>query len=242
MPGIFGCIDRKGQAIPEEIAVEMTNSLKHENKLIAEWVIDSCLLGVVELKFLHNPNGLLYSNGESLIGVSRGNIYNKKELSKKFGIEDNSPSLNDTRFVVELYEKEGLNFAKHLNGLFVAAILDKENSKVVIANDRYGYSPLFYSLNPKTLAFASEAKATLRVTPESPTPTIDKRAVPEFFTFSFLLGDKTFFKNVKKMSPGNIMTYDLKSKAVNMEQYWDFTVKQTKTGTLESYLKEFANS
>lgn len=238
MPGIFGCIARSVDCVPEKIAIEMANSLKHEDWYVAKWISDSCLLGTVELDFLRRDDSIIYSDGDSLIGVSRGNIYNKQELSRKFGIRCTPFYLNDTRFIVELYEKDGLNFAKHLNGLFVAAIYDKEKDRIVIANDRYGYYPMFYSLSEKRFTFASEAKAILK--DQLIIPKINKDAVAEFFTFSFPLGDKTFFCNVKKMFPANILTYDRTKDQIYHEKYWDFTLEKfDQTKPFRSYLKEF---
>ena len=238
MPGIFGCIDRNGDPVPKEIAMGMADSLKHEDWYVDEWILDSCLLGAVELEFLYQINSLVYDDGESLIGVSRGNIYNKQELSEKFGIHYTPLYSNDIRFVVELYRKEGSNFAKHLNGLFVAAIYDKEKDRIVLANDRYGYYPLFYSLSSKNFVFASEAKAVLK--DRAITPRINRSAVPEFFAFSFLLGNKTFFEDVKLMLPACILTYDRTKDQINIKRYWDFSLKKYEpTKPLGSYLKDF---
>jgi len=240
MPGIFGCINRSGDRVPEKMAIEMANSMKHEDRYVDEWIFDSCLLGAVELGFLNQGKSLIYCDADSFRGVSRGNIYNKLELSRRFGIQCTNSSLNDTRFIVELYEKEGLDFAKHLNGLFVAAIYDKEKDRIVIANDRYGYYPLFYSLSSKNFVFASEAKAVLK-DPAIP-PVINKSAIPEFFAFSFLLGDKTFFCNVKKMPPASTFTYDKTKDQIHIKRYWDFYLKRHEPQKpLGSYLKEFSN-
>jgi len=240
MPGIFGCIDRSGDRVPRKIAVDMVNSLKHEDFYVDEWILDPCLLGAVELESLHNKNNLAYDDAKSLIGVSRGNIYNKQELSRKLGIQSTPYYSNDAKFIVELYEKEGLDFAKHLNGLFLAAIYDKEKDRIIIANDRCGYYPLFYSLNCKRFIFASEAKALLKDPITS--PVINESAIPEFFTFSFLLGDKTFFRDIKWMLPARILIYDRTTDKIDLKRYWDFSVKpkQNRPGvSLEFALKVF---
>lgn len=222
----------------ERMAIEMTNSLKHEDWYVGEWVLDSYLLGAVELEFLRHGSSLIYCDGDAFVGVSRGNIYNKQELSRRFEIQCTPSYLNDTGFIVELYKKEGLNFAKHLNGLFLAAIYDKEKDRIVIANDRYGYYPLFYSLSGKNFIFASEAKAVLK--DQTITPRINRSAIPEFFAFSFLLGDKTFFCDVKKMLPSHVLIYDRIKDQIRIKQYWDFSLKKRELQrTLGSYLKEF---
>lgn len=238
LPGIFGCIERDGNDVLDRIRVEMADSLKHEDWYISESVTDSCLLGVVELDFLRRRNNPIYNDGKSLIGVSRGIIYNKQELGQKYGVEWSASDTNDTKFIVELYKKLDTSFLEYLNGLFVAAIYDKEMDKIVVANDRYGYYPLFYSFTSKRFIFASEAKAVLK--DPAITPRIDKNAIPEFFGFSFLLGDKTFFVDVKKMGPAQLLTYDRRKDQVLLRRYWDFTLKKyDPVKPLGSYLREF---
>lgn len=237
LPGIFGCIDRRGQAIPQEIAVEMANSMKHEDWYVDEWTLDTCLIGVVELEFLHKNPSFAQTEDKELIGVSRGSVYNKGELSEKYGFESNSYLTNDTRFLLDLYKKENLDFAKHINGSFSVAIYDQRKNRLVIANDRHGFCPIFYSLNNQRFVFASEAKAVLR-DPMTNT-SINKSAIPEFFTFSCLLGDKSFFKNVKVMMPATVLVYDRTADKVKGRKYWDFTIPEYKATSLDDLLKEF---
>ena len=237
MPGIFGCIDRSGNRVPEKMAIEMANSLKHEDSYVGEWILDSCLLGTVELEFLHNNLNLVTTEEKSLIGVSRGNVYNKRELSEKLGIGCISSSPNDTQFLLELYKKKGLDFAKYLNGLFSVGIYDRGKDRVVVANDRYAHYPMFYSLNSKRFVFASEAKAILK--DPLVIPRMNKIAIPEFFSFSCLLGDKSFFKNVKMMMPATTLVYDGAADRVRIRQYWDFAIPREKATSVDDLLKEF---
>lgn len=238
MPGIFGCVERNGGIVSERMRAEMANSLKHEDWYETESIVDSCLLGAVELDFLGNRNNPLYDERTSLIGVSKGVIYNKQELGREYGIEPAASCTDDTKFVVELYKKLGTRFLELLNGLFVLAIYDKEKDRVILANDRFGYYPLFYSLTSERFTFASEAKTILK--DPAITPRIDKTAIPEFFAFSFLLNDKTFFMDVKKMRPAQILTYDRRKDQLLVNRYWDFTLKKyDPTKPLGSYLREF---
>ena len=101
MPGIFGLIDRNHRQVPEKIPMGMGNSMKHEEFYIHNWMIlDSCALGIVELESSYNKNSLVCVKDGSLACVLRGNVYNKKELSEKFGIENTSSHLNDAQFII----------------------------------------------------------------------------------------------------------------------------------------------
>jgi asparagine synthase (glutamine-hydrolysing) len=240
MPGIFGFIDRIGNSVSGKIVIDMENSVKHENCHVEKWISDFCLLGTVQLKFLRNKHSIIHDKEMPLVGISTGNVYNKRELSQKFGIKNAFSQKNCNQFFIDLYKKKGLDFVSYLNGLFNVAIFDKEREKVIIANDRYGFYPLFYSVNSKRLIFASQARSVLNDV--NLIPRIDETAIPEFFTFSYLLGDKTFFKGVKMMMPANELIYDKADDHVEVKQYWDFSIPEKETHmptSLSNLLEEF---
>ena len=238
MPGIMVCVNRSRKKLREKVAKEMVSSMKHDPSYVTEEFLGSCFLGAVEVNGVHKKNRLLYDNGSSLIGVSKGSVFNKKALSEKFGVSSSFSCTNDTRFFVELYEKEGLDFVRHIDGLFSVAIFDRDKDRVVVANDRYGYFPLFYGVGSDRLVFASEAKTVLKGLGES--PKLNEAAVPEFFAFSYLLGDKTFFTKVEKLRPAYLMIYEGERDEFRFSRYWDFSLKKYDPAVpLVSYLKEF---
>ncbi len=239
MPGIIACINRSDQRLLSKIAKDAVASMRHDDNLVVEECFtNKCFLASVELADLFRKNNLLYDNGETLVAVSKGGIFNKDELRQKFNIASSASSINDTCFIVELYEKVGCDFVKYINGLFSVIILDKKEDRVIVANDRYGYFPLFFGANSDRMTFASEAKTVLKGLAEI--PELNEDAVPEFFAFSFLLGDKTFFKKVKKIPPANLMVYEGKQDKFSFTRYWDFSLKTyDRSIPLEDHLKEF---
>jgi asparagine synthase (glutamine-hydrolysing) len=239
MPGIIACINRADQKLPHNIAKDAVASMRHDNNFIVEECFaDKSFLASVELADLFRKNNPLYDNGESLVGVSKGGFFNKDEIRQKFNITSNASCTNDTRFIVELYEKVGCDFVKYINGLFSVIILDKKENRVIVANDRYGYFPLFFGVNSDRITFASEAKTVLKGLVEI--PELNEDAVPEFFAFSFLLGDKTFFKKVKKIPPAHLVVYEGNQDKFNFTRYWDFSLKTyDRSIPLADYLKEF---
>ena len=57
-----------------------------------------------------------------------------------------------------------------------------------------------------TLLFGSEVKAILQ--DETFERIIDDRSVADFFSFGYILGNKTFFRGIELLPPASIMTYD----------------------------------
>jgi asparagine synthase (glutamine-hydrolysing) len=238
MPGIFGCVARKDALVPAPLAKQMADSLKHEEWYEAEWLSEPCLLGVVELRFLYEQGKRIqFDEKRQLIGAFRGNIYNKEDLAKRLCIPTD---LDDVQFIVRLYRAKDFHFPKYLNGLFSLAIYDVRENRLLIANDRYGAIPLFYTLNPKRFLFAPEIKAILK---DIETPAkLNSDAVPEFFTLHCNFGDKTLFQDVNKLQPANVLVYDQNQDRIFLKTYWDFPTTRKKFDSnmpLEDCLREF---
>src|ERR1700682_4255763 len=64
---------------------------------------------------------------------------------------------SDTEVIVLAYEEYGDRFVRHLNGQFAIGLWDARRRRLVLARDRVGIRPLYYTLSDGRLLFASEA-------------------------------------------------------------------------------------
>ena len=111
-------------------------------------------LAILDIEGGHQP--MKYEN--SWIAFN-GEIYNYRELQKKYLPDDSMKTHSDTEVVLHLYRKFGPDFVKHLNGMFAFVIY--QDGEYFMARDPLGIKPLYYgrSIDNQYLYFASELKA-----------------------------------------------------------------------------------
>ena len=151
--------------------------------------------------------------------VQNGEIYNYRELraglvrrGHRFATE------SDTEVLVHLYEDRGPRFVEELRGMFAVAIWDRRERRLLLARDRFGIKPLYYSLEGTTLAFASELKALLRHPGFS--RELDLDALDAFLAFTFVPAPLTIFRAASKLPPGSVLTWsDGDGSNVAIERY-----------------------
>ena len=97
-------------------------------------------------------------NGEKVYVICNGEIYNYKELNKKYNLNlDDDDS--DCAVIYPLFEKLGLEkMIDKLDGVFAFVIYDTENGNIYAGRDPIGVRPLFYGIDENQIAFCSEAK------------------------------------------------------------------------------------
>jgi len=220
MPGIVGMA---GDA-NERLLDRMCNAIKHESWYkIDKFLKDEFKLARVHLGIVNSEPQPIYNEDKSLCIFMDGEIFDyekEKEELKQKGYTFNVN--NDPEFCLHLYEEYGEKFVKKLNGSFVLVILDEENRKLLIANDRCGLRPLYYTKISNKLLFGPELKAILE--DKEVKKEINDDAVAEFFTFGQLLGNKTFFKGIEVLPPASILKWN--NRSMSVEQYWDFRFEE----------------
>ncbi|MBY0403357.1 MAG: asparagine synthase (glutamine-hydrolyzing) [Cyanobacteria bacterium] len=178
-------------------------------------------LAIIDLKNGQQP--LATANNIFCITFN-GCIYNYLELKASLSAKGYVfRTQTDTEVILHAYAEYGDGCLKHLNGMFAFALWDEETQTLFCARDRLGQKPFYYLVHQDFFCFASEIKGLLAMDVILPQP--DLEALQEYLTFQMLLDDKTLFKGIYKLKPGNFLTYkpcalDGTSK-LQIHQYWD---------------------
>ena len=161
----------------------------------------------------------IHNEDESVWVVFNGEIFNYIELRRELEASGHAfYTRSDTEVIVHLYEQYGEEFVRRLNGQFAIALWDTRARKLVLARDRVGIRPLFYTRTQDSLLFASEAKA-LFAHPDV-TPALDPIGLGETFTYWAAHAPRTVFKNVEMLPAGHIMT--VVDGRIETRRYWDW--------------------
>lgn len=105
-----------------------------------------------------------------------------------------------------------------LAGYFSLFIWNKNHKRAMIASDKLGLNPLYYTVTPDNALIFSTALENFLALPDFPI-SLDKTALRQFADFNYLLGERTFIKNVFRFRPGTLMVWD--EKELRKENYWD---------------------
>lgn len=125
---------------------------------------------------------------------------------------------SDTEVIVHLYEQFGDDFVDHLNGQFAIGLWDARRKRLVLARDRVGVRPLFYTEVNGRLLFASEVKALFQVAGVE--RRLDPIGLAQVFTLWGAIGYQTVFAGVRSLPPGHLLTAD--ERGIRQRCYWDW--------------------
>ena len=225
MCGLLGIVDYK-KSINASLFNEMLNSLKHrgpDDEGVEVFSLDLCsiFLGHRRLSIIdissngHQP--MLY---EHLAIIYNGEVYNFKDIRQDLISEGYSfDSNSDTEVILKSYHFWGVDCVERFRGMFAFAVYDSEQQEVIIFRDRAGVKPLYYSQTNNALIFSSELRPLLNYPDFN--KEIDFEAVSSYLQFGYIHAPKTIFKTVQKLLPGHYLKYDIESKILVKECYWN---------------------
>ncbi|HKK06259.1 MAG TPA: N-acetylglutaminylglutamine amidotransferase [Gammaproteobacteria bacterium] len=140
--------------------------------------------------------------------VFNGMIYNYKELRDELSARGyRFFSTGDTEVVLKAYHAWGEDFVDHFHGMFAAAVWERDSGRVVLARDRLGIKPLYYSERRGALRFASSLPALLAAGEVD--TSIDPVALHHYMSFhSVVPAPHTILKGVRKLPPATVMSIE----------------------------------
>jgi asparagine synthase (glutamine-hydrolysing) len=228
MCGLAGVLDLQGRREPDRgIVQRMGAALSHRGP-------DDCgLLVAPGLGIAHRRLSILgledgrqpiFNEDRTVAVLCNGELFDfperKAELEAKGHV---FRTHSDSELIVHLYEEHGEGLFEHLKGQFAFVLIDFAKRVAILARDRVGICPLFWSKQGDWLYFGSEIKALLAS--GEVVPALDSRGLDHLFTFFASGPRRTMFQDVQSIEPGHYLKIafhnDGRAAAIVERRYWD---------------------
>jgi asparagine synthase (glutamine-hydrolysing) len=172
-------------------------------------------LSIVDLAAGHQP----LSNEDGTVSiVFNGEIYNHADVRPELESAGHVyRTRSDTETIVHAYEQWGDACVDRLRGMFAFAIWDAPRRRLLLARDRLGVKPLYWTLAGNRLLFGSEIKAILAsglIRADA-----DESRLPELLSTRYLSGAETLFKGIHRLLPGHTLVFE--DGRITTREYWD---------------------
>lgn len=227
MCGICGIVAFDSPAVDARVLAQMTQAIKHRGPDEQGTYIDGCVgLGSRRLSIIDLIGGKqpIANEDESTWIVFNGEIYNYRDLSvylHKRGHQFRTQT--DTEVILHLYEEYGPECVRYLDGIFAFAIWNGLRREAVIARDRMGVKPLYYTETPHGLVFGSEMKALL-AHPDIGRD-IDLISLNEYLSYEYVPSPRTIIRGIYRLEPGHLLRYG--AGGLKLQRYWDISLARS---------------
>jgi asparagine synthase (glutamine-hydrolysing) len=151
--------------------------------------------------------------------VFNGTIYNYPQLRGELKARGHRfHSDGDTEVILRAYAEWGDACVERLHGAFAFALWDRVAGNLLLARDRLGIKPLYYSLDETRLRFASAPAALLAG--GAVDTGIDPVGLHHHLTLHAVVpAPHTLLSGVRKLAPATVMNIDTQAR-VSSRVYW----------------------
>jgi asparagine synthase (glutamine-hydrolysing) len=222
MCGICGAIDLAGAPVEAGGVRAMLDTLTHRGP--DSWGLmeaPGTTAGIRRLRVIDLTTGdqpIANEDGQVEV-VFNGEIYNHAALRDELTRRGHRfKTRSDTEVLVHLWEERGPEMVHALDGMFAFCLVDRRHRETFVARDPLGVKPLYLRELPGRIVFASEMAALLRY--PAPKPTVDPARLVDLTALQYVPGDKTVFREVRKLLPGHAL--HLKDKTLRTARWFSF--------------------
>lgn len=243
MCGIAGLINFDGKPVSPVVLKKMTDAIAHRGPDgQGQWIEDNVGIGHRRLSIIdlspagHQP--MLSSNHRYVLSYN-GEIYNYRELRAELetlGYWFRSET--DSEVVLCALDCWGADALIRFNGMFALALWDRKEKSLLLARDRYGIKPLYYTKQGDKFIFGSEQKAITAI-PDFQRQ-LNAPALLEYMTFQNIFTDQTLLKDIQLLPPGCYGFVSFDAKTFRQTRYWDYCFREPKEAhpSKEEYAEE----
>jgi len=218
MPGLTGVV---GEWFSLDLVDRMVRCMQHEPFYrVFSHSDEAARFGVARVgPNIPNPEPQPIKNEDrSVLGMMEGELSNSEELRQHLLSKGHRLEVgNDLDLLIHLYEEEGETFLASAKGRFAVFLYDSVRHCALIGTDRHGFMPLYYTCPKGSLLFSCEIKSLLKC--GGVDRSVDSQSIRDFFCYSTVLDHRTFFKSIRRLSPGRILIF--RGERLSEVSYWN---------------------
>ena len=231
MCGIFGAIRLSSKKrLDESIVQEGINQLEHRGPdgqgvlSLSGVCLGHSRLAIIDIDGGHQP--MQTRDGKTALTYN-GEVYNftdlKQELKRKGHIFSTH---SDTEVVLHAYQEWGKNCLSKFRGMFAFAAVNNTKRRALLARDRVGKKPLFYTVRDGCLFFSSELEPLYQTVGPFP---LDMEGLDECLTWQYIPAPRTIYQGVFSLPPGHYIDIDLNEGSLETHPYWKLTFREDRS-------------
>jgi len=222
MCGICGLSYSDQRRGDEELLRAMSDAIRHRGPDSEGTLVDAGVglamrrLSIIDVKGGDQP---IANEDESAWVILNGEIYNYPEMRAQLESRGHQfRTMTDTECILHYYEDEGEACVQRLRGMFAFALWDRARRRLLLARDRLGKKPIYYSIQKGTLYFCSELAGLLRALPFR--PEVDLEAIDLYLSLQYVPEPRTVYKGVLKLPAAHTLTWE--GGEATLRRYWDY--------------------
>ena len=177
-------------------------------------------LSIIDLS--ENGSQPMFNEDNTVCLVFNGEIYNFQELRPQLEAKGHRFRSNtDSEVILHGYEEYGIDVVNHLRGMFGFALYDTVRKRLLLARDRIGIKPLYYTRQNGRLVFGSEIKSILQ--DPGVERQVNHQALYDYLGFEFVPSPTTMFAGISKLPAGHLLVWE--NGQASVRRYWDLSFR-----------------
>ena len=177
-------------------------------------------LSIIDLS--ENGSQPMFNEDNTVCLVFNGEIYNFQELRPQLEAKGHRFRSNtDSEVILHGYEEYGIDVVNHLRGMFGFALYDTVRKRLLLARDRIGIKPLYYTRQNGRLVFGSEIKSILQ--DPGVERQVNHQALYDYLGFEFVPSPATMFAGISKLPAGHLLVWE--NGQASVRRYWDLSFR-----------------
>ena len=229
MCGIAGYFSLKSDPPTSAVIRSMIDTLGHRGpddegiEMFPEGGLGHRRLNIMDLSDAGHQPMFCDSQDKRYCIVFNGEIYNFSSIKDKLSAQGVTFKSNcDTEILLAAFCRYGERLLDDLVGQFAFAVWDNVEKRLVVAVDRFSVKQAYYYIDDNKFIFASEVKALIA----AGVPTeVNHTKILEYQALRRTFGTQTFFRNIKRIPAGTLVTVDLREAKTRIHTWYSIREK-----------------